>query len=314
MMKAAPALSIAAHDGEQAGAIDRAIALGERLIAAAESFAFQLDIGDVDLPPVTVGSEADQSHLRSVAPLYLASELELARLLPATEMLAGLYVSGAVSADVGAAAPLLAAFWHNRTERFSVPERQAFFARLFGESAGPVVASRGGGRNTNFESLMIDLAEALTGMAQGAGTGPDAARFFHLQTTASQLVVNLLPRSGGIATFAARDLLTAIKQAIEILKLPALQQALGARSVWGVVQNIVRLYLNERESDIGSHVTRGKAGMLMLAWLAESLPLLGSSTAQLVPAGDKAIGAAYTWMQASLALHEGHAAPVGQES
>src|SRR5262245_7072593 len=119
---------------DQTPGIDRALDLGGRLLAATEVFVAGLglpDLGVIDLPPV-IGSAADQARLRAVASLYLAAELEAAQLLPAVELLAGLFAGGGLTADVGPAAPLLAAFWTGRTRRFSVGERAAFFARLFG--------------------------------------------------------------------------------------------------------------------------------------------------------------------------------------
>src|SRR5262245_7626968 len=72
-------------DSQATDEIECSLALGFRLLAAAESFAAAFaELGDIELPPV-VGSEADQAALRAAAPLYLASELETASLLPAVE-------------------------------------------------------------------------------------------------------------------------------------------------------------------------------------------------------------------------------------
>jgi len=304
----------AATDIEQAGAIDRVLALGERLLMAVETFAAQLDLpdlGDIELPPV-IGTAADQSHLQTVAPLYLASELESAQLLPAVEVLTGLFASGGLQADVGAAAPLLIAFWRGRRERFSATERQAFFTRLFGQSSGPGLAAQDG-RNTAFEMLMIDLAETLAKLDANPLLGGIPSDVFQLRTTARQLAANLITRSGGITAFAAHDLLGTIQGGLEILKQETIQQAVGARSVWGAVRNIARRYLRE-EADVASHVLRGKAGMLVLAWLAESLPQLDSHNGALVPLNHPVRQAAIAWLQASLTLAEQMAGPAGQGS
>src|SRR5687767_2731552 len=87
-------------------AIDRVLALGDRLLAAALGWAAQLDLEAIDLPPV-LGSEPDQARLRALAPLYLAAELESARLVPAVETLAAMLVTGALRAELGTAAPRL---------------------------------------------------------------------------------------------------------------------------------------------------------------------------------------------------------------
>jgi hypothetical protein len=303
---------VAARVHHEAGEIDRTLALGFRLLAAVDGFASQFalpELGDIDLPPV-VGSEADQAYLQSAAPLYLASELEAARLLPAVEMLAGLLMSGGLAADLGPAAPLLTTFWRRRKDRFSAEERQAFFARLFGAN-GPSLAAEGG-RNTEFESLMIDLAEALYKLdeypALGAGPGPYEET--RLRTAASHLAANLVVRSDGMAAFAARDILATIEDALAILKHAAVQQSVGARTVWGAVRTITQRYLNE-QVDVASYVTRAKSGMIVLAWLAEVVLHVSDHRARLVTVDHPVIPAATAWLQASLSLGERSAPPAG---
>ncbi len=291
----------------EAGKIDRTLALGFRLLAAVEAFAAQFaldELGDIALPPVTAGSEAEQAHLRAIAPLYLASELESARLLPAVEMFAGLVVSGGLSRDLGPATALVIDFWKKRRERLSAPERRAFFARLFGNDLGPNLAAPGGS-NTAFEMLMTAFAEALYKLDEHSSSNAQAGTYeeTRLRSAASQLAANLISRSGSIISFAARDMLEVIRQALEILKLTPVQQALGSSSVWGAVRAITERYLNE-SIDISSHVTRGQSGMMVLAWLAEALPHLGEYRAPLVGLDHPAIIAAAGWLQASLALEE----------
>ncbi|MCG3158223.1 MAG: hypothetical protein DKINENOH_04864 [bacterium] len=286
--------------------LDRALALGFELVAQADAFALSLglaELGDIDLPPVT-GNEADQARLRAVAPLYLASELESARLLPAAEMLAGLFRSGGLRFDLGAAAPLLMDFWRTRNERFGAEERRAFFARLFGNSTGPSLAVDGG-TNIEFESLMIDFSEALFKLEEQPfqTAGISTIQTVRLRSVVSRLAANLSSHTSGMESFAARDILTVIKQALEILKQPAIQRALHARSVWQAVRELSERYLGGAV-DITNHLRRGQAGMAVLAWLAEALPGL-ESTAGVPPRPDTTvIAAASSWLQASLALKE----------
>src|SRR5262249_35386361 len=124
-----------------------------------------------------------------------------------------------------------------------------------------------------------------------------------IRSSSRQLAANLTARGGGIVSFAARDLLTAIKAALEIVKRPEAQRAVGASSAWITVRNIAQMYLNE-QVEINAHVVRGKAGMLVLAWLSESLPNLDETGTPLVHPGDGVVGAALAWMQSSLDLAE----------
>jgi hypothetical protein len=283
--------------------IDRALDLGGRLISATEVFAAGLglpDLGVIDLPPV-IGSAADQARLRAVAPLYLAAELESAQLLPAVELLAGLFAGGGLSADVGPAAPLLAAFWTGRNHRFSAGEREAFFARLFG-TPGPALATRDA-RNTAFEPLMVDLTEALTRLEPSPLAGPLPPSEAPARAIAGALADNLSARGGGMVPFAARDILATINAAVRIIEQAPLQRAVGAHSAWGAVGQVAARWLGRPDAAVAAHVARGRAGMLVLAWLAEVAPSLEAGAPLL--GGDRSVlAAAVGWLQASLSVHE----------
>lgn len=279
-------------------AMESTLALGERLLAAVEAFALQCEaLGDIELPPA-VGAESDQAVLRALAALYFAAELEETRLLSAVETLAGVFVSGGLPGNLGPAAPMLAEFWRKRQERFNEAQRCAIFAHVFGYVNGPSLATPGHGSNAAFETLLFDLAEDLT--PENPAT-PNAD--LQIRMSARQLAANLIARGGGITVFAAGDLLSAIKTALEILKQPAIQHAVGANSVWLAVRSLAQSYLNE-QPEIGAHTVRAKAGMLLLAWLAEALPRLEQTSTPLISASNQVIGAAFSWLQATLDLAE----------
>ena len=283
--------------------LDHAVNFGLRLVRSAEALAAVLDLEIPDLPPTT-GNPADQASLHAAAPLYFASEMEAARLLPAVEMFAGLYASGAIPVSLGPAEAAVAEFWKGRHQRLATSERQAFYAHLFGGGSGPTMADpRQSGVNTSFESAMIDLAEAIyklnPALDTTAWSGGDAA----VRQAAMALASNLSTRAGGFATFAARDLLETIQQAVNILKQPQVQRAVGASSLWLAVGAIAQMYLHE-SVDIPSHVTRGRAGMMIIAWVGDVSSQLEGTSGTLVPPQSPLIGAAAAWLQASLTLHE----------
>src|SRR5262249_45241020 len=193
--------------------------------------------------------------------LCVCSELEFARLLPAVEMVASLFAAGALHSDPGPAAPLLVSLWHQRNQRFSSHERQAFFGRLFGATQGPAPASPEG-RNSDFFSLMVQLTDALAKI----GSDPIAAVLPTsqdlLRTPAEALAENLLPRTRGITLFAAQELVRDTREALAVFEQRSIQQALGESTVWGAVRGVSRLYLGE-QPDVTSHLTRGKAGSIL---------------------------------------------------
>ncbi|MDB4950026.1 MAG: hypothetical protein JWM27_2675 [Gemmatimonadetes bacterium] len=286
-------------------AVDGALKLALRLAGAGDPYASPLDLGDLDLPPVTGGSAQEQARLRAVAPLYLAGELESTRLLPAVELLAGLFASGAIPGDVGAAGEMLLRFRHQAHERLSADERDALFGRIFGKPYGPAMAAHDGGsaRNDEFEGLMLDVAEDLSALGAPPPHGPGVQGEMRLHTSAGALAANLLLRSGGMTELAARDVLEQVRDALDILKVRELQAAYGAASVWTTVQQVARRYLGQ-STDIVSRVARGRSGTTILGWLADALPHVGDSSVRLLAPGSILPGAADAWIQGSLALHD----------
>jgi hypothetical protein len=288
-------------------AMERSLALSQRLVGHARAFAAQLglpELGDIDLPPIG-GSAADQAGLRAAAALYLASELESARLVPAMEVLAGVYATGALPVEVGPAASMLLGVWRHRNQRFGRPEREAFFARLFGRSGGPGLAtSSGGGSNERFETLLLDLCESLYRLQSSFPRDhPDRGSQVAIAVAAQYLISNLSPRSRGMTVYAAGDMVTAIRDAVAIFSEARVQSAVGASSMWGAVRNTTRDYLNE-EVDLDAHVRRGQSGQVLLAWLAHAAPQLGLSSSPTVEPDEPVVSAAVSWLQVSLALAE----------
>jgi hypothetical protein len=291
--------------GDDAATLLAALAHAESLAdqAHARTISLALDaFGEIVLPDITPASADDQALIRAVAPLYLASQLEEAALLSAVETLCGLAISGGLPVDLGAAAPLIQTFWQHRNERFHENERRAFFARLFGVDEEKTSAPQQ--VNAPFENLFIDLSEALYKLDEqslGGNTGSPHAQT-RILTAARNLAGNLLNHAGGIAAFAAKEIVSTIQSAVEILQQPAVQHAVGARSLWTAVHAIASRYLHA-DRETSSYVTRGKSGLIIMSWLADSLPRLNDNQ-PLVTLDHPVIAAAAEWLQASLAIHD----------
>src|SRR5712692_4500051 len=290
-------MAVLAHevDAADAARLERAIQLTLGLLPGD---------GGIALPPES-SSPADQQSLRGLASMYLASELEAAGLVPAVEALAGAFESGGLAGDVGPAGAMLVEFWRTRSQRFTVAERQAFFGRLFGHAAGPTLAGPGG-RNDEFEGLMINLTEAIHKLYPTSVVDPGGGSDAGVRAVAEELAANLLPRASGMAAFAGKEVLRSVHEAIQILKVPQLQLALRARSLWGAVQAVAASAGRPAEPAT-DHVERGEAGMVVLSWLADVLPQLTGFGGAIVPNGSPVISAATTWLQSGLALAERHA-------
>jgi hypothetical protein len=280
--------------GQALGLIDRA---HER------TFAFALnDFGEVELPTATPATPDDQALLRALSTLYLASQLELAGLVPAVETLSGVAISGGVQGDLGEAATPIAEFWKARNQRFHENERRAFYTRLFGTET--VLAAPAGTPHSNrgFDDAMISLCESLYKLDEQSSYGHSSAPA-RMRAAALRVAENLLHRGTGVDVFAAQEIVATIQQCIQILQQPSLQRAFHERSVWGTVRGILRRY-NQTEPDADNYVRRGKSGMMVLSWIAGALPDLAGSSPVAVDLDHPVIASAEEWLESSLAVRE----------
>lgn len=302
---ASPALTTCARIAPAADAAFAAVlATGHALVerATAQGLAFTLeDIDTIDLPEDN--ARVDRAQLRALASIYLAADLEPAGIIQSVQQLASLGGTGGLSVDPGGAGPLLEQWWRHRHERMSQDERSAFFARLFGTSSGP--ASAEAKSNQRFEGRMLDLCEALSGIDQSAGSENYATTLAQsrVRTAARALSQNLGDSSTGMVAFVAGEVIATLKEAFAILGHADLRRAFGATNIWGVIRAISRLGHVEFP-DAQPYIRRGKAGMMLLSWLADSLPVV-FGTGILVRRGHPVIGAAIDWLEATLVLGEG---------
>lgn len=281
------------HDG----VLDAIVTDASRLVASAAGLAMALDQIGIELPPMHA-AQVDQAQLRAIASLYLASELENTGLIAAVETLAGLVRSGALGVDIGAATPLLVRFWQERNQRATREEREHAYANLFGASQG-----------NGFAEAMLALCEALYKLDQDATNASygGVSQQMRVRASASGVLDQLLATAGGVTVFLAQEILQSLREAIAILKHPELLAALGARDVWSAIERIDRL-AHTPHNPARLYVQRGRAGMTVLAWLAEAAPLLDRQSNALVQLDHPVIGAALDWMQAALAIGEADAA------
>lgn len=250
-------------------------ALGTHRRTLARSLA---DLGDIDLPPGAPNVH-DQAQLQAAAPLYFASELESAGLLPTAELVAGLFASGAITQPLGPTAQLLNAFWRGRRERLDANERNAIFARAI--------------EAPYFDQLMGALCEAIVAQADGSELREDVV----LQASAQGLGEFLAQRVDAMAAMAAGDIVENINVALAFLRDRLVQVAFGVNSLWSLV-SIAGAAQGQGAVSVRNHVDRGRAGQTVLLWLAAHY---SDQAARLDPgnAGDiEVMGAAQRWLSA----------------
>jgi hypothetical protein len=223
------------------------------------------------------------------AALYLAAELEQAGVVPIAELLAEQRYS--LNTATYEAAAKLEGFaghhhdWYDRAGRVQV------YARLFGIGAG---ATNDGGAlvNREFVPLLAALCTALTRYADATsgGTTLDATTRFAAQS----LLSNIAPRALGNTLLAARRLEDQIRQAVDVLRDPAIAGLVGARTLQQTIVNI----LGKDAPDVQRLIDSGLAGQKVIEWLALAGPRLMTS-GPLMTAGDPVAVTAAMWLQAT---------------
>ena len=278
---------------------------GSRHAATAYASPFAMAFDGLDAIELPAGAETrvDQAQMRALAALYLSADLEPAGVFSAVEDLSALAASGALRVDLGPVTQLVHSFWRNRNQRSSREERLAFYGRLFGSAYG---AYQSQGANDYFETLMLELCESLYQLGETISRSPHGgiSQQTRIRAGARNLLSNLVSAGGGATPFMAREVMDGLKAALQILKHPHLQGIFGARDIWGVVSAINRLSQRAPVADPQLFVRRGRAGMILISWLAEAAQALRVYGAPLVANDHPVIPAAVDWLQASLTISE----------
>jgi hypothetical protein len=240
------------------------------------------ELGGIELPPGAPRPE-DRAQLQAAGPLYFASELEAAGLLPTAELVAGLFASGAINQPLGPSAQLLHAFWRGRRERLDGKERSALFARVI--------------EAPHFDRLMAALCEALVAQAGNA----DLHAQVELSVAAQSLGEFLSQRVDAMASLAVRDIVDSINAGLGFLRDRLLQTAFGVPSLWQLVA-VAGAVHGQSAAAVQRHVEQGRAGQTVLLWLAghysEATPRLDAAQ----PEDVEVIGAAQRWLSGQGAL------------
>ncbi|MDF2383183.1 hypothetical protein JMG10_16995 [Nostoc ellipsosporum NOK] len=271
----------------------RAVDDAERLLLAAHAHATMLaELGDIELPPA---ARADAMQVRAIASLYLASTLEMAGLIQAADDFTRLMRTGALEGDVGDAAPAIERFWQSRNQRPSEAERLALFGRLFGAPTGP--EDVGARANGAFEELLLNLCDALMKAADGGSQG-------HARQAAIQVAENVSGAASGMVLMLARQILDTLSQAIALLNNAQVRALLHARTLWDAVGAIDRKFRRTPRPTL-TLLRRGRAGMAVLAWLAEHVDTIETAGGNLVQPSDPVVDSAVDWVDETLSIVRG---------
>lgn len=257
-------------------------------------------IDDIELPEIDSGPGTGES-LTMAAPLYLAAHLEAAGLVVGAETVASLVAAGGFGAGLDDVAVRGAVtFWRERRSRLQAMERETIFTRIFGAMPG-LAAETGLPPDNEVELAMINLADALSQASSGPWATTSIGAVCATGRAAAELLIN---RTERVPTLVAADLVAVVKRSISLLRQPTVLRALGARTLWGGLEHVLRRYRGEERS-IGLHVGIGRDGVLMLSWLSDSWPQLGVGHCQSAQIHKPELQmAAASWLQTALSLYE----------
>ncbi len=267
-----------------------ALAVATVRLAAARSEALA-DLGDIELPD-SAPTAQDAQQLEVIAPLYLAHELERAGLLRTAELIAGLFASGAITQPLGPTSQLVADFWRTRRERLSAPEREQLFAQVFDPPA--------------FYPLMLAVCDALADQLDNPPRASDVRARVQLQDAADTLGGWLAPRAGGMASFAAQEIVATLSQATHFLRDRLLQTAFGVHDLWGLLDTVGSTQ-GVAAGQVRQCVELGRQGASVLGWLAGAVAH-GDAFEPASPGSQQLMAAAHAWRVAWASL-QASAAP-----
>jgi hypothetical protein len=297
-MDHAPRLPPNALDEAVAAAFRIALATMEGTVTAA-SVALE-GLEPIELPPTSDAS--DTEWLSTAAALYLSAHLEAAGVIVAAETVAGLMVAGGIGATLAPeASDVVLKFWRGRRQRLVEQERQEFLVRIFGSLPGLDATSTGGRSDDDVEMAMVGLADAIVRMVSAGGGSAGRAA---VCVTAQAVGEALSARAAHVPLVVAADLISATRESLAVLGQRSVMSAFQARTVWGTLQNVLRRYRGEQRP-VAAHVSVGREGVVLLAWLHTAWPTASAGSCGSLPAvTDELAASAAAWLQGSLSLHE----------
>jgi hypothetical protein len=270
-----------------------ALALAEAVVArsagvsAADDDPLRLDLPNLARDP---GALPSADAVRMLAALYFAAELEQAGIVPIVEALAGSRDSLDLHSYESAAR--LDDFASHAHGWYDAQGRGGLYARLFGIGHG-ATNEAGALVNREFESLLASVCHALA--QYGLATAGSALLESAVSQSAYGMLANLGPRALGNTKLAAGRLIAQLRAAVDVLRDPAVQQLVGARSLQATVVAI----LGSDAPDVQRLIDLGTSGQQVLAWLAAAVPQVSSGAAIVLGPADPVVASAAQWLRAA---------------
>ncbi len=218
-----------------------------------------------DLEPRPDGQMAVADNIRAVQAIYFARQLEDMRAFQVVDRLVQLFQQGLLPLGRGTGAKLLRDYGKSDA-RLSAPARSELYFRALGARPGSAKVAE---PNREFHTAWLRLVTSVALFHRRRGTSalgqPRAAS--QVWRAARALAANA--SAHGASLIAAVRRLSADANALRaVLEAPDIQQALGARNMWQVIERIA-----SRELGGAVNVQRlrslAQSGSRILQWLAD---------------------------------------------
>lgn len=250
-----------------------------------------------DLEP-RPGGQIVAGNIRAVQAIYFARQLEDMRAFQVVDRLAQLFQQGQLPLGRGTGAKLLKHHVHSGA-RLSAQERSELYCRALGARPGSAKVAE---PNREFHTLWLRLVTSVAlfhGRQDGVAPGKPGAA---LQVWRAALSLAANASAHGAGLIAAVHRLSADANALRaVLEAAEIQQALGARDMWQVIERIA-------SSELGGAVnvqrfrSLAQSGSRILQWLADHAEALNKPPPHVTeppPRIAELIDAAESWLASS---------------
>jgi hypothetical protein len=240
----------------------------------------------IDLPDLEAQTDYQVvgDNIRLMGPMIFASMFDELKAFQVVDKLIDMSRSGVISLTKGKAGTRLYNYWREAPNRMNEQERQTFYAMTLGIPTG----QPGVQVNKDFQDLWMRFVSSVSTLVRESRfdqllrqTSPVAINQQQVKKAARDLAANMSLYGYGMAFYAAVDLQTQINEMIELLSDKDLMATVGARDMWGVIDQIAQVELGGARNS-SKYRTLATCGAIITRWLADNLNRLKDPTLPMI--------------------------------
>ena len=241
---------------------------------------------EINLPDLeaTADFEVVADHCKLFGSFIFASAFEELRAFQVVDTLVDMSQRGNISLIRGPAGTQLYNYWRSAPTRMSESERQTFYAMTLGLPTGqPGVVV-----NSDFQDLWLRFVSSVSTLIREyrvdqllRSAVPGAINQQQVKKAARDLAVNMSAHGYGMVFYAAADLQKQINEMIALLQDKELQAALGARDIWGIIDQVAQTELGGARNS-SKYRMLATSGAIITSWMAKNVDRLRDPTRPMI--------------------------------